>query len=332
MKIRFLEAPSLNIRNGNLVTSERWRALLESLGHQVESALENRDDQCDLLIVFNGYKNRQAVRDARKNGTARWIVICLTGTDLYLDLQNDPGARDVLRLADFLVVLQPMAIQALPSDVRDRAVVIVQSAVAPTVEVTRNSNTFDVCVIAHLRAVKDPLRTARAARLLSGESRIRILHVGTALTAEYQQAVKREAAENQRFLWLGELSAEDTAKTLLGSRLLVMSSIMEGGSNVVSEAVVSGIPVLGTDIPCMHGLLGADYPGLFPVRDTRSLASLLSRAEMDRRFYEDLADRCRREAGKFDPAGERASLEALLARVSGSAARSVAMTKCCVEQ
>lgn len=331
MKIRFLEAPSLNIRNGNLVTSERWRALFESLGHRVESSLESRDGQCDLLVVFNAYKNRQAVRDARKNGTAKRIVVCLTGTDLYLDLQNDPSARDVLRLADFLVVLQPMAIRALPADVRDRAVVIVQSAVVPEIEVQGRSDTFDVCVIAHLRAVKDPLRTARAGRLLPPDSRIRVLHVGKALTAEYQRAAMREAAENPRFLWLGELSAEDTAKTLLGSRLLVMSSILEGGSNVVSEAVVSGIPVLGSDIPCMHGLLGADYPGLFPVRDTRGLARLLSRAETDHRFYEELAARCRREIGTFDPARERASLEALLARVSGYAASPVSMTRRLVE-
>ncbi|HOP41284.1 MAG TPA: hypothetical protein PLI53_09600 [Geobacteraceae bacterium] len=52
MKIRFPEAPSLNIRNGNLVTSGRWRAQFESLGHRVKSCLEHCDGQCDLLVVF----------------------------------------------------------------------------------------------------------------------------------------------------------------------------------------------------------------------------------------------------------------------------------------
>jgi len=315
MNIRFLEAPELNIRNGNVVTSERWRAFFESLGHRVESSSADGDGQCDLLVVFNAYKNRQAVRDARKNATAGRIVICLTGTDLYRDLQIDPSSRDVLYLADLLVVLQSKGIFALPPELRGRTMVIFQSAVAPLIEVAREVATFDVCSIAHLRTVKDPLLAARAARLLPPDSRIRVQHVGKALSAEYERAAAQEVAENPRFSWLGEQSGERTAEILLGSRLLVMSSFLEGGANVVSEAVVSGIPVLGTDIPCMRGLLGDDYPGLFPVGDSHRLAELLYQAEVDCLYYDELVARCRRESYKFDPARERGSLEILIERV-----------------
>jgi len=315
MNICFLDAPTLNIRNGNAVTSERWRAFFESLGHRVESYPGYSDGHCDLLVVFNAYKNRQALRDVRKNGSAARIAICLTGTDLYRDLQNDPSARDVLYLADQLVVLQSRGIFALPHDLRDRTMVIFQSAVAPMVEISREAATFDVCCIAHLRAVKDPLLAARAARLLPPESRIRILHVGKALSAEYARAAAREVAENPRFHWFGEQTKERTAEILLASRLLVMSSLLEGGANVVSEAVVSGIPVIGTDIPCMQGLLGDDYPGLFPVGDAPMLAQLLHRAESDCRYYEELVARCRRESYKFAPARERESLKILVERV-----------------
>jgi putative glycosyltransferase (TIGR04348 family) len=315
MKICFLEAPILNIRNGNVVTSERWRSFFESLGHRVKTSFQRCEERCDLLVVFNAYKNRQAVRDARNSGVAERIVICLTGTDLYLDLQRDPGAQDVLSLADFLVVLQPMGLLALPASLRDKTMVILQSAVAPVVEVTRRGEAFDVCVIAHLRTVKDPLRAARAARLLPPESKIRIVHVGAALSPEYERAAAREIAENPRFHWLGEQTGERTGQILRGSRLLVLSSLLEGGANVVSEAIVSGVPVIGTDIPCMRGLLGDDYPGLFPVRDTHGLAELLLRAEMDREFYDELAARCRRESGKFDPERERESLKILVERV-----------------
>jgi len=315
MKIRFLEVPTLNIRNGNVVTSERWRLFLQSFGHDVAISSGRCDERCDLLVVFNAYKNRQAVRDARKNRTARRIVICLTGTDLYLDLQKDPEAQDVLLLADQLVVLQPMGISALPRAVRNRAMVIFQSAVAPRIEVSREEETFDVCCIAHLRTVKDPLLAARAARLLPPDSSVRVLHVGKALSVEYERAAAREVTENPRFTWLGELTGERTAEVLLGSRLLVMSSLLEGGANVVSEAVVSGIPVIGTDIPCMRGLLGSDYPGLFPVGDARRLAELLHRAEVDGRYYHDLVARCRRESYKFTPERERESLKILVERL-----------------
>lgn len=315
MKIRFLEAASVNTRNGNVVTSERWRSMFESLGHRVEIFSADVGRQCDLLVVFNAYTNRQAIREAWRSGVAGRIVICLTGTDLYRDLQEDPGAQDVLHLADQLVVLQPMGIPALPEALHGKTMVVFQSAVAPKVEVSHQEETFDVCGIAHLRDVKDPLRTAHAARLLPADSRIRVVHVGKALSAEFGQAVIREVAENPRFHWLGEQSGARTAEILLGSRLLVVSSLLEGGANVVSEAVVSGIPVIGSDIPCLRGLLGDDYPGLFPVGDTPWLAELLYRAEVDSGFYAELQACCRREAYKFDPQRERDSLKFLVERV-----------------
>jgi len=315
MKIRFLEAASANIRNGNVVTSERWRSMFESLGHQVGIYAPDGGRQCDLLVVFNAYTNRQAIRDAWMNKVAGRIVICLTGTDLYRDLQVNPAAQDVLYLADQLVVLQPMGIPALPEAVHGKTMVVFQSAVAANTVVSRHEETFDVCCIAHLRSVKDPLRAARAARLLPGGSRLRVVHVGKALSAEYERAVCREVAENSRFYWLGEQSEAQTAEILLGSRVLVVSSLLEGGANVVSEAVVSGIPVIGTDIPCLRGLLGDDYPGLFPVGDTVRLAELLYRAEVDSRFYEELQAHCRRQAEKFDPVREKDSLKTLLERV-----------------
>jgi putative glycosyltransferase (TIGR04348 family) len=318
VNIRFVETPVQNLRNGNVVTSERWRRFLEQLGHRVSSSSLPWEEPCDLLVVFNAYKNRQAIIDARKNRIARSIVICLTGTDLYLDLKNDPAARDVLHLADQLVVLQPMAFHELPAELRKKTMVIFQSAAPPSFRGARDPESFDVCVIAHLRDVKDPLRTAQAARLLPAASRIRLFHVGKALSEDLAREVAREVEENPRFHWLGEQSGEQTAKILVQSRLLVLSSLLEGGANVVSEAIVSGIPVIGTDIPCMKGLLGEDYPGLFPVKDTGRLAELLFRAETDRAYYEELEDRCRQESHKFDPALERENLRLLLERACGT--------------
>jgi len=55
---------------------------------------------------------------------------------------------------------------------------------------------------------------------------------------------------------------------------------MEGGANVVSEAV-AGTPVLASRIPAMRAILGADYPGSVPFADTLALARLLRRVEED---------------------------------------------------
>lgn len=311
MIIRFLLPSSPSMRNGNSVTSDRWRAFFEAMGHQVRSA-SSGGERCDLLVAFHAYKTRDAIMEVKTAGLAARLVICLTGTDLYQDLKQEPAARDVLYLADRLVVLQPRALDELPPDLRERTSVVYQSAVAPPSPGPRELQTFDVCVIAHLREVKDPLRAAKAARLLPAASRIRVIHVGAALSGRFAGEAAREVAENPRYLWLGEQTAQRTAKVLARSRFLVLSSFLEGGANVVSEAVVAGVPVLASDIPCTWGLLGDDYPGLFPPGDTAKLAELLVRAESDPAYRRELAERCRKVAWKFEPALERESLRALL--------------------
>ena len=57
------------------------------------------------------------------------------------------------------------------------------------------------------------------------------------------------------------------------ARAMVLSSLSEGGANVVSEAVAAGVPVLASRIDGSVGLLGRDYPGYFPVADTAALRS-----------------------------------------------------------
>ena len=80
---------------------------------------------------------------------------------------------------------------------------------------------------------------------------------------------------------------------------------------MVSEAVVAGVPVLGSRIPGNQGLLGRGYPGLFPVGDTNALAGLLERAETDGKFYRRLRDRIREKRPLFSPRQERDAVKEL---------------------
>src|SRR5207237_6108890 len=114
-----------------------------------------------------------------------------------------------------------------------------------------------------LPPVKDPFRAALAARLLPPSSQIRIVHIGRAMMREMERRARREERINPRYRWLGELSRTRTLRTLAQSQLCVISSRMEGGANVLSEAVVLSIPVLASRIDGNIGILGTDYPGLF---------------------------------------------------------------------
>src|SRR5882724_2636917 len=84
----------------------------------------------------------------------------------------------------------------------------------------------------------------------------------------------------------------------------VIPSRIEGGANVLSEAIVAAVPVLASRIEGNIGILGTDYPGLFPVGDTRRLARLMTRAETDPTFLARLKTRVNELAPLFEPASE----------------------------
>jgi putative glycosyltransferase (TIGR04348 family) len=316
-------------RKGNRVTALRWAKLLRELGHRVLVLQEYRGEPADLLIALHARRSAAAVDAFRRAQPERPIVLALTGTDLYEEIHTNALARRALGLASRLVVLQPLAIKELPAHLRDRARVIYQSCQAltrrdkrlrsskrPRDGVLRNNavrkTPFDVCVLGHLRPVKDPFRAAEAARLLPATSRIRILHAGAALSREMENQARREERVNSRYHWLGDVPRSKALRLLARSRLMVLSSLMEGGANTISEAIAVGTPVLASRIPGSVGLLGADYDGYFPVRDTSALAAILSRAETDPTFYRKLQRSCCRLRPLFRPARERETWRRLL--------------------
>ena len=99
------------------------------------------------------------------------------------------------------------------------------------------------------------------------------------------------------------------------SSVMVISSVMEGGANVVSEACRAGLPILASDIPGNKGLLGEDYPGYFPVGDDKALAELMYRAEREPEYLAKLRAAVSALAETFTPEKERQSLDEALARV-----------------
>lgn len=277
-----------------------------------------RNQRCDLLVALHARHSRTAVERFRSRWPGRPVVLTLTGTDLYGDLPGDPQTREVLEWADRLIVLQPLGVDELPAPFRAKARVVYQSATRPPNVPPPRTDVFEVCVVGHLRPVKDPFRAAWAARLLPASSRIRVLHLGAALSDDMAEMARTEMAVNPRYRWLGELPRWKTLRVLARSRLLVHSSEMEGGANVLSEAIACGTPVLASCIPGNVGLLGRDYPGYFPVKDTEALAALMDRAERDLAFYEALRAGVGRQKPWVDPARERQSWAELLEEPFGA--------------
>ena len=99
---------------------------------------------------------------------------------------------------------------------------------------------------------------------------------------------------------------------------MIISSIMEGGANVVVEAVTAAIPVLASRISGNMGMLGREYEGYFPAGDDAALAALLDRVSRDGRFLARLRAQCARRASLFSPTRERREVVRLLAEATHS--------------
>ncbi len=315
MKIRLITPAPAHSRKGNRVTALRWAKLLRQLGHRVLIEERYEGGGCDLLVALHARRSYESAARFREEHPALPLIVALTGTDLYQDIHTSCQARESLQMATRLVILQPLGLLELPEHLRPKVRVIYQSVERPRAVRPKAKRFFDVCVMGHLRPIKDPFRTALAARLLPRNSRLRVLHVGGALSEEMAEQAAAEMRENSRYQWLGELPRWQARRVLAQSRLLSLTSEMEGGANVVSEAVAASVPIVASRISGSLGLLGADYPGYFPVGDTEALAALLQRAETEPRFYAELQMGCERLAPLVEPERERQTWAALLSEL-----------------
>lgn len=316
MKIALITPELLQVHTGNRTTADRWATLLSKLGHEISVLRDWSGEQCDLLIALHARRSFPTIQRFRQLRPLAPLIVALTGTDLYADLENSPEAKCSLELASRIVTLQELAVEAVPETVRPKVRVIYQSGRRPATSPRREEGCFQVCVLAHLRSVKDPLRAAYAVRELPASSGIRVKHAGSVLETDFGSQVEAEQRTNRRYQWLGPLAHEDALDLLARSHLLVLTSRLEGGANVISEAIAASTPVVSSLIPGSVGILGRDYPGYFPAGDTAALRKQLLRAESDDGFYRELERRGARLEPLVSPVRESEAWRALLTELS----------------
>ncbi len=295
--------------NGNWRTADRWANFLDDeFQVTVHGSCDAGADLPDAMIALHARRSAAAI--AAFAATGRPLCVVLTGTDLYRDIRTDPAARRSLDLADRLVVLQARGLDELTPAWREKCVVIEQSAPALPPLPPRES-CFDLLLVGHLRAEKDPLTAARAMGHL-GAPMFRLRQIGRADDADIGPAFKALALADPRIEMLGNLPHPDTREQIRRGRILLLPSLMEGGANVLIEAVVSQVPVLASCISGSIGMLGDDYPGYFDVGDDAALARLIDHCANDAGFFDDLRRHCAARAALFDPQREKRLTRRLL--------------------
>ncbi|MBC7730682.1 MAG: TIGR04348 family glycosyltransferase [Bacteriovorax sp.] len=303
--------------NGNWQTAARWQRFLAPVA-DVAIAPAWDGAPADALVALHARRSADSIARFRAAHADAPLALVLTGTDLYRDLDSDASARHSLECASHVVVLQDEGLERLPPAARAKARSIVQSA-SKLIRHDAAHGLITLVAVGHLRDEKDPLTLMRAARLLAAAGpdgatpAIRVVHIGGALDAALGEQAERTMQACPQYRWLGNLPHASARRWIARSQALVHMSRMEGGANVVIEAVRSGVPVLASRIDGNVGLLGRDYAGYFETGDAQALAALMQRFAASPAFAAHLHAQCALRDPRFAPAAERTAVRALLA-------------------
>lgn len=263
--------------------------MLRALGHRVISTTRWTGGDEDALIALHARKSHSSIASFRTQRPHSPMIVVLTGTDVYRDIRSDADAQSSLEMADRLVVLQERALNELAPALRRKTLIVPQSCTS-RLEHAPPKSKFRVCVVAHLREEKDPFRAARALALLPDRGGLEVVQVGEALDAGMRAEAVKWQTRDKRYRWTGSVPHARALRWMASSHALVVSSVMEGGANVISEALAIGVPVLASRIPGNVGMLGPRYRGYFETGNEKALARLIERCRDDDSFYRALRE------------------------------------------
>ena len=121
--------------NGNWQTARRWQLFLSGhfnvriVKHWENTPATQRDVAMIALHARRSADSIAAWAQSRGNHAhgSPGLVLALTGTDLYRDIETDETAQKSLELARHLIVLQEKGTEKLSEDLQEKTSVIFQS-------------------------------------------------------------------------------------------------------------------------------------------------------------------------------------------------------------
>jgi putative glycosyltransferase (TIGR04348 family) len=296
--------------NGNWQTAARWARFLRP-AYRVDITDRWTGGDQRLMIALHARRSAPSIAAWRAAHPERPLLLVLTGTDLYRDIDSDTAARHSLDLADRLVVLNELGARRLPEPLRPKAHVVLQSCAARA-PLPRTRHHLRVLMVGHLRDEKDPRTYWRAAQRLAERTDLRLDHIGDALDPALGAEAAALSARLPTFRWLGGRPHAEARRRIAAAHVLVHASRMEGGAHVVIEAIRSGTPVLASRIDGNLGLLGSDYTGVFEPGDDDALATLIAACRDDPDMLHGLGTQLAPRSPLFAPDAERATLNHLV--------------------
>lgn len=327
-----------NANNGNWQTAKRWAGIL-SPAYKVRVVQQWPDahasDLDTVMIALHARKSHASIaawaaaRPSPNSSVAQGLMVVLTGTDIYGQLDQDLAAQDSIAKASSVLVLQDQALAKVPEVHQSKTHVFYQSTTLRKT-LSKPHTRLKALMVGHLRDEKMPQTYMEAAVHLRSFKSIYLDHIGEALDPEFAEAARQTMAACPNYRWLGGVSHGEARRRIQSAHVLVHCSQMEGGAHVIMEAVCSGTPVIASRIDGNIGMLGATYPAYFELGNAVALANLLSQLEQELlhpsrqpsnkvTLYARMTQAAQTRVPLFAPAREAAELLALVEEVGGHA-------------
>lgn len=333
MKISISSPFPADSLQGNSVSGRRISGLLSDAGHQVEIFQDGFAADCDFLIALNAWRSAGVIEQfATVQGTVSdrtgyndkvyrvqsrpRLVVIMTGSDLFpLDGILKAETLRSIQLADAIVVTQDQA----RDKINHPLVREIRKSIELPAEIIdyegfpkRTTPPFRGMLVAHLREQKNPFLYLRSIPHL--KTPIQIHHYGNANSMEFRENAGKYSSE--AYEWKGEVPRSDLLKALKNADFLLNTSYIEGSSNAIYESIALGTPIIASAIPGNIGVLGKDYPGLFHLDDSKSLASILDTFSTSESFRNRIQEWCDALKVDFDPRREQKDWCDLLAELT----------------
>ncbi len=221
---------------------------------------------------------------------------------IYRDAAGLIAVSDSLRQAA-LAVLPEARIEVIPNGVDTER--FKPPAEPPDRAATSQAVKPELLFVGRLRefkGVQDAISALLALeRALGRPARLTIIGDGPSRAAlETQAAGLRAAGLNSEVRFLGWLDPAALPAAYASASLLLLPSYVEGHSNVILEALASGLPCVASGVPGIRETITDGREGiLIPPRDPEALASAAARVLADGEMWRSMSRNARARAAEF---------------------------------
>jgi glycosyltransferase involved in cell wall biosynthesis len=274
-----LVTPNYEQPRGNTVTVERISGGLNRQGIATEIVSVTEEDHFpelphgDIVHGFNAYQfNRYWTR---KGSLSFPYLITLTGTDLNHSLFDEQTRDAVIQSLDnaravhvFNKEARDLLWRQLPR-LEDKTFLIPQGIYdfpPGQSRVVKEEDSFLFVLPAGIRYVKNvPAAISMLASLYEHDPRIRLWIVGPVIEQEEGDKVRELIEANALWIrYLGQMPHREMGEIYRYADVVLNTSLSEGQSSAILEAMATGVPVLGSDISgnrdiVSHGSVGFLY-------------------------------------------------------------------------